>query len=110
MAAPVTVGVVVRVVGRVPSRLTLVVMTIVHAMQVTIVQVVGVVAVRHGDVTTAVAVGVLVRGVFNVSGRHGNRLLSPDAACRSGRHNRQPSGYHARTHEMPTPATVTVPR
>lgn len=72
VTAPIAVGVVVRVVGGVSTRLALVVVTVVSTVQVTVVGVVDVVAVWEGDVaaTVAVGVGVGVSGMFDVSSGH----------------------------------------
>ncbi|GAB2868404.1 hypothetical protein GCM10027200_81140 [Lentzea nigeriaca] len=62
-------------------RFTLVEVAVVLAVQVSVVHVVDVVAVRHSDVAASLAVGVGVVGVFQVARSHGIRLLR-DAARR----------------------------
>lgn len=70
VAATLAVSMVVRIVGGVPARLALVVVTVVSTVKVTLVGVIDVIAVRKSDVAAPVAVGVLVSGMFNVSSRH----------------------------------------
>lgn len=72
MTTPIAVRVVMPVVRHVTRRLALVEVTVMRAMQMSIVHVVDMVLMRHGDMAATNAMHVIVSGVFDVRGRHRN--------------------------------------
>jgi hypothetical protein len=78
MAAPGTVRVTVGLVGGVPGRLALVVMTVVLAVEAAVVDVVDMVAVRCGHMAAAVAVDM---GMTGMPGMRGSQDLALSWLC-----------------------------
>jgi hypothetical protein len=80
MAAPLTVYVVVPVVGDMLGLLALFVMSAVDPVQVAVMHVVNVIAMRDGNVATAVAVHMVMADVLDVSDYH-LCSLPPQSPC-----------------------------
>jgi hypothetical protein len=70
MATPVAVGVAMCLMGLVPTDLALVVVTLVRTVEMSIVEIVGVVLMRNGHVPATLPVHMVVRGVFGVRRGH----------------------------------------